>query len=270
VNARTGMSMATAEAGGAVTSPDVAVYACRLGDDALILAQRLSGWITRAPQLEEDVALANIGLDLLGQARMLLSYAGEREGEGRDEDVLAYLRDERAFTNVVLVEQPRGDFAVTMARLLVFSTYQYELYQRLASASTDETLAGIAAKAVKEVAYHRDHATQWVLRLGDGTPESHGRMQAGLDTVWPCVAELFESDAVEQRLVADGLAVDRAAMRPAFDAYVRQVVTEATVRVPEVHGTPVTGGRRGIHSEVMGYLLAEMQYLVRTHPGAVW
>ncbi|MEQ4204753.1 1,2-phenylacetyl-CoA epoxidase subunit PaaC [Actinopolymorpha sp. B9G3] len=270
MNARTEMSTSTAEASGAVTSPDVAVYACRLGDDALILAQRLGEWITRAPQLEEDVALANIGLDLLGQARMLLTYAGAREGEGRDEDALAYLRDERAFTNVVLVEQPRGDFAVTMARLLVFSAYQYELYQRLAATSTDDTLAAIAAKAVKEVAYHRDHATQWVLRLGDGTQESHTRMQAGLDTVWPCVDELFESDAVERGLVADGQAVDRAAMRPSFDAYVTGVVTEATLRMPDVRGTPVSGGRRGVHTEAMGYLLAEMQYLVRTHPEALW
>ncbi|MGH3489195.1 MAG: 1,2-phenylacetyl-CoA epoxidase subunit PaaC, partial [Actinopolymorphaceae bacterium] len=213
-----GRSTATADASGAVTAPDVAVYACRLGDDALILAHRLGEWITRAPQLEEDVALANIGLDLLGQARLLLSYTGKCEGKGRDEDALAYLRDERAFGNVILVEQPRGDFAVTMARLLVFSAYQLELYQRL-TASADDTLAAIAAKAVKEVAYHRDHATQWVLRLGDGTPESHARMQAGLDTVWPCVDELFEADAFERTLVAEGVAVDRAALRPDFDAH---------------------------------------------------
>jgi ring-1,2-phenylacetyl-CoA epoxidase subunit PaaC len=263
------LSPDTALTCGPVAEPASAVYACRLGDDALILAHRLGEWITRAPQLEEDVALANIGLDLLGQARLLLSYAGECEGKGRDEDALAYLRDERAFGNVILVEQPRGDFAVTMARLLVFSAYQFELYRRL-TASADDTLAAIAAKAVKEVAYHRDHATQWVLRLGDGTPESHARMQAGLDTVWPCVDELFEADALERTLVAEGVAVDRAALRPDFDAHIERIVREATLRIPEVRGTPVTGGRQGIHSEAMGFLLAELQHLVRSHPGAVW
>jgi ring-1,2-phenylacetyl-CoA epoxidase subunit PaaC len=249
--------------------PPTACYAGRLGDDARIMAQRLGEWITRAPQLEEDVALANIGLDLLGQARMLLGYAGELEGRGRTEDDLAYTRDERDFCNVQLVEQPVGDFAETMARLLVFSSYQRELYHGLVY-STDATLAAVAAKATKEVAYHRDHATQWVLRLGDGTPESHTRMQAGLDTVWPYIDELFEADDLTTRLVRDDIAVDVTALRPAWQSYVDGVLADATLTTPVLHRSPAAGGRRGVHTEAMGYLLAEMQYLVRSHPGASW
>lgn len=260
---------ATSVAGGAVAEPPTAVYACRLGDDALIYAQRTGEWITRAPQLEEDVALANIALDLLGQARMLLSYAGELEGRGRDEDALAYFRDERDFSNVVLVEQPRGDFAETMARLLLVSTYLRELYGRLAD-STDQHLGAIAAKGVKEVTYHAAHAREWVLRLGDGTEESHKRMQAGLDRVWPYRAELFEGDELEKTLVAEGVAVDRADIRPAWEASIAEVVAEATLQLPDAHLVRPTYGRRGIHSEAMGFLLAEMQYLARSHPGATW
>ena len=189
-------------------SAPVAAYALALGDDALVLSQRCGQWITRSPQLEEDVAIANIGLDLLGQARTLLAYAGT--ADGRSEDDLAYLRDADAFTNVRLVELPNTDFAVSMARLLVFAAYQRALYARLAS-SADETLAGVAAKAVKEVTYHLDHASEWVLRLGDGTDESHRRMQAGLDLVWPYVDELFDGGFVAPQLVADGVAVDPAA-----------------------------------------------------------
>ena len=171
-------------------------YALGLGDDALILAQRLGHWIARAPQIEEDVALGNIGLDLLGQARLLLTYAGEATGQSEDD--LAYLREEREFTNLQIVEHPNEDFAVTIARQLVFSTYQLGLYERL-QRSTDETLAAIAAKAVKEVDYHRDHATRWTLRLGDGTDESHARMQAGLERIWPYVAEMFDPWARQAR-----------------------------------------------------------------------
>jgi ring-1,2-phenylacetyl-CoA epoxidase subunit PaaC len=245
---------------------DLVAYTLRLGDDALVLSQRLGEWIAASPQLEEDVAIGNIALDLLGQARSLLTYAGDAEGRGRDEDALAYFRDERDFSNVHLVELPGGDFAVTMARLLLFSAYQRELYPRLVE-SRDETLAAIAAKAVKEVDYHRDHATQWVLRLGDGTEESHRRMQAGIDTMWPYLAELFESDALIERM--RGVAVDPAQLEAPVTAYLRQVLGRATLDVPDVRPA-VTGGRRGVHSEAMGYLLAEMQYLARSHPGATW
>jgi ring-1,2-phenylacetyl-CoA epoxidase subunit PaaC len=249
-------------------SQDRMPYVLRLADDALILAQRTGEWIAAAPQLEEDVALGNIALDLLGQARALLTYAGELEGLGRDEDDLAYLRDERDFLNAQVFELPNGDFGFTIARLLVTSAYQYELYTRL-MASTDETLAAVAAKAVKEVAYHRDHATMWTLRLGDGTEESHRRIQGGLDELWPYVGELFESDALVAGLAAEGVAVDPTELRDAALGYVEAVLREATLIRPD-DGYHHTGGRHGIHTEQMGYLLAEMQHLARSHPGATW
>ena len=241
-------------------------YVLGLGDDALILAQRLSEWITRAPQIEEDIALGNIALDLLGQARTLLSYAGDLEGAGRDEDDLAYLRDEREFRNVQLVEITNGDFAVTMARQLIFSGYQYELYRTLTT-SADATLAALAAKAVKEVDYHRDHAAQWVLRLGDGTAESHARMQAGLDRTWPYVPELFETpDAVR---ALPGIAADPGALRPAWATYVENVIAAATLAVPTATWR-AGGGRTGYHTENLGHLLPTMQNLHRSHPGVTW
>ncbi len=245
-----------------------AAYALRLGDDALIAAQRMGEWIAAAPQLEEDVALGNLALDLLGQARSLLTYAGQLEGAGRDEDAFGYFRDERDFVNAQVFELAHGDFGFTIARLLVTSAYQVELYTRLSS-STDDTLAAIAAKAVKEVDYHRDHATQWTLRLGDGTDESHRRMQAGLDAVWPYVDELFETDDLVQRLAADGVAIDPADLGEPTLAYVGSVLAEATLSRPDIT-VRHTGGRRGIHTEQMGYLLAEMQYVARSHPGATW
>jgi len=246
----------------------VGTYALRLGDDALVLAHRMAEWIASAPELEEDLALANIGLDLLGQGRALLTYAGEVDGTGRTEDDLAYFRDEREFVNCQLVELANGDFAVTMARLLVFASYQYELYDRLQS-SRDSTLAAVAAKAVKEVAYHRDHATQWVLRLGDGTTESHRRMQAALDAIWPYVAELFEVDELVHGLAGRGIAVDPGELRDPAMGYLSGVIEQATLTVPDT-SVRHTGGRRGIHTEALGYLLAEMQHLARTHPGAPW
>jgi len=230
-----------------------ATVALRLGDDALICAQRLCQWSARAPVLEEDVALANIALDLLGQARALLTYAGTADGSGRGEDDLAYLRDQREWTNCLLVEQPNGDFAATMARQLLFSAYQLTVYRRL-QAADDPALAAVAGKAVKEVAYYLDHSAGWVVRLGDGTDESHRRMQAGLDARWPYVGELFE---------------DEPALRSAWDALVLPVVAEATLSVPAGTWAP-SGGRSGLHSEHLGYLLAEMQHLHRSHPGARW
>ncbi|GAA4689805.1 1,2-phenylacetyl-CoA epoxidase subunit PaaC [Nocardioides conyzicola] len=235
-------------------------YVLGLADDALVSAQRMSWWISRAPELEEDLALANIGLDQLGQARTLLSYAGVVEGAGRTEDDLAYLRDDRDYRNVWLVERPQTDFGVTMARLLVLSTYQCELYAALASCG-DPTLSAIAGKAVKEVAYHRDHARLWTLRLGDGTELSHTRMQAALDAEWPFVEELFEP--------VDGALVDPSSLRPAVLAGISSVVAEATLELPTV-APVVGGGRRGLHTEHLGHLLADMQHLHRSHPGATW
>jgi ring-1,2-phenylacetyl-CoA epoxidase subunit PaaC len=248
-------------------------YVLGLGDDALVSAQRLGWWISRAPELEEDVALANIGLDQLGQARTLLSRAGELEGDGRSEDDLAYLRDEREFRNVKLVERPMTDFGVAMARLLVVATWQSHLYAGLCG-SSDEILAGVAGKAVKEVAYHVDHASQWVLRLGDGTDESHLRMQAALDAEWPFVEELFEAlpEGHEGHEGNDGLlgvALDPVALRGPVLADLRRVVERATLTVPDVRPA-LGGGRQGLHTEHLGYLLAEMQHLHRSHPGATW
>jgi ring-1,2-phenylacetyl-CoA epoxidase subunit PaaC len=243
-------------------------YALALADDALIASHRLTEWVARSPQIEEDVALGNIALDLLGQARLLYQYVGSLDERHRTEDDLAYFRDERAFRNVSLVERANGDFAVTMARLLLFAAYQYELYARLVH-STDPTLAAIAAKAVKEVDYHRDHARQWVLRLGDGTPESHARMQAALDAEWPWAAELFHGGWLDPVLVDDGTAVDPAALAEPVLAWVGAVLEEATLTEPAV-GPAVSAGRDGRHTEALGYLLAEMQHLARSHPGATW
>jgi ring-1,2-phenylacetyl-CoA epoxidase subunit PaaC len=242
-------------------------YVLALGDDALVSAQRLGWWISRAPELEEDVALANIGLDQLGQARTLLSRAGELEGDGRTEDDLAYLRDEREFRNVKLVERPMTDFGVAMARLLLIATWQSHLYAGLRG-STDEVLAGVAGKAVKEVAYHVDHASHWVLRLGDGTDESHLRMQAALDAEWPFVEELFAPPVAGLEGI-EGIAVDPVALREPVLTDLRRVVEQATLTVPDVRPAR-GGGRQGLHTEELGYLLAEMQHLHRSHPGATW
>jgi ring-1,2-phenylacetyl-CoA epoxidase subunit PaaC len=249
--------------------PSLVRYCLGLGDDALVLSHRLCEWATHSPAIEEDVALMNISLDLLGQARALLTYAGELEGAGRTEDDLAYLRDERDFTNLQITEIANGDFAVTMARQLLFSAYQCELYDALAS-SADEHLAAIAGKARKETDYHRDHATNWVVRLGDGTDVSHSRMVAGLQAVWPYAAEMFRPlDALVGPLVVAGVAIDPPSLHGAWLAHVTSVLAEATLSVPETTWAP-GGGREGLHTETFGYLLAEMQHLHRSFPGATW
>ncbi|MFE0036351.1 1,2-phenylacetyl-CoA epoxidase subunit PaaC [Streptomyces sp. NPDC059015] len=230
--------------------------ALALGDDALVLSHRLGEWAGHAPVLEEEVALANIALDLLGQARTLLSLVG-------DEDELAYLREERAFRNLQLVEQPNGDFAHTIARQLYFSTYQRLLYGQLAAG--DSELSGLAAKAVKEVAYHQDHAEQWTLRLGDGTAESHERMQRACDALWRFTGEMFQP--------VEGLEVDREALRSAWLESVTTVLKRATLTVPDTADTgawSAGAGRQGLHTEPFGRMLAEMQHLHRSHPGASW
>jgi ring-1,2-phenylacetyl-CoA epoxidase subunit PaaC len=242
----------------AASSPALFTYALRLGDDALILAQRLSEWASRAPEIEEDIALTTIALDLLGQARQLLDYAGIVEAAGRDEDDLAYLRTGDAFRNVLLVEQENGDFAHTIARQLFFSAYQAALYEELIS-STDDVLAGIAAGSVKEAAYHYDHATRWTMRLGDSSDNSRALMQAAVDRLWPFTAELFDADDVEQELVAIGVAVDPSSLQERWGNDIGEVLSEATLDVPHPAWTS-RGGRRGVHGEGFGYLLAEMQY----------
>ena len=246
-----------------------AAYCLQLGDDALIYAQRLGEWISRAPQIEEDMALGNVGLDLLGQARVLLTRSGELDGTGRSEDELAYLRDEREFHNVHLVEQERSDFGFEMARMLWFAAYQCELYAALVN-SSDETIAGVAAKAVKEVDYHRDHASQWVLRLGDGTSTSHLRMQEALVRVAPFVAELFEDDAVSVAAADAGVGALPSSLWGGAFGQVSRVVSQATLTLPADSTWRSRDGRKGIHSRPMGLLLAEMQHIARSHPGATW
>jgi ring-1,2-phenylacetyl-CoA epoxidase subunit PaaC len=224
-----------------------------IGDDALVMAQRLSGWCTRAPEMEEDVALANIGLDQLGVARLVLGYAGEVEGAGRDEDALAYLRSDREYRNALLVELPDRDFATLIAKLLFFCAFQRLRYARMAQ-GTDERLAAIAAKAVKESAYHVDHSALWTVRLGDGTEESHARMQAAVDELWPYTHELFD---------------DEPGLRPDWLSTVEPVLAEATLDRP-ADGWAPRGGRDGRHTEELSYVLAEMQVLHRSYPGASW
>ena len=249
---------------GHATDPDVAAYALRLGDDALVLSQSLCGWIARAPELEEDVALGNIALDLLGHARSLLRYAGSYDG--RSEDDLAYGRDEPEFRSAWLFELPNGDFAHTIARQLLASTYLLELYRAL-TASPDLGLSALAAKAEKEVDYHRDHAVQWTLRLAGGTAESRRRLLVALDDTWPYLNELFRDEPLHDRL--DGIAVRPSTLRGRVDEVLAAVLAEEDVPVPSIPASPA-GGRRGTHHPAFGPLLAEMQVLARRHPGATW
>ena len=269
------------EAGAEISAPvpdgvdpaDLAAYCLMLGDDALIYSHRLSEWVSNAPELEEEVALANTALDLLGQARVLLARAGHVEGGQRDEDALAYLRTDAQFRNVGLAELSDDlDFARAVARLLIFSTWRLALLHRLLG-SADPVIAAVAGKGVKELTYHRDYAARWTLRLGDGTDESHVRMQDAFDGLWPYVGELFRTSEQEQRLVAAGVAVDPSGTREEFDAVLAEVLGRATLTVPD---TPFIGtiggrsGRQGVHTEHLGHALAEMQALARQHPGATW
>lgn len=242
--------------------------ALRLGDDSLILGQRLGEWCGHAPGVEVDLSLANMALDLIGQATHFLTIAAEAEGQGRDADALAFRRDVLDFKNCLLVEQPNGDFAQTMARQFLFSAWQKRLFDGLTS-SADDQIAAISAKAVKEVAYHEELAAEWVIRLGDGTDESRARMVDGLDWMWRFVPELFETDEVVTEAVARGLMPDLAVIRVGYDARVRAVLAEAGLEAP-ADQRPILGGRRGHHSEHLGHLLAVMQYLPRTYPDATW
>ncbi len=250
-----------------IAETPLVLFTLRRADDALILGHRLSEWCGHAPTPEEDVALANMGLDLLGQARSLYGYAAEAEGAGHDEDQLAYLRDAPEFRNLLLVEQPNGDFAVIIARQFLYAAY-VDPWWRAMMASNNPTLAAIAAKAEKETAYHLRHAAEWMIRLGDGTAESHRRTQAAVDQLWPYVGEMFEPGD-EASLVAQGVAADPAALRPVFDATITSVLEQATLRAP-TNAWVQRGGRQGRHSEHLGFLLAEMQHLQRSHPGASW
>ncbi len=243
-------------------------YCVGLGDDALIQSYRLSEWCRNAPILEEDLALTNFALDMTGRAQVLLSYAGKVEGAGRTDDDLAYRRAERQFYNHLIMELPNGDFAFTMARLLFTATYEYYFFTELKN-SADHDLAAVAAKTVKEVKYHMAHATDWVLRLGDGTEESHNRMQKAVNELWMYTHELFATDPDVAMLRDGNIAVDLAVVKSAWLQFISRTLTEATLAVP-ADGYQQTGGAAGIHTEHMGHILSEMQYLQRAYPDATW
>jgi ring-1,2-phenylacetyl-CoA epoxidase subunit PaaC len=251
-----------------VTSSATFHYILRLADTSLVLGQRLGEWVGHAPALEEDLALANIALDLVGQARLLLSYAGEIEGRGRDEDALAFLRDAPEFCNVSLAEQPNGDFGHTIVRQFLLDAWQLELYEAL-SGSTDARLAEIAAKAVKETRYHVRFSAGWLVRLGDGTAESHARVAAALDALWRFTDELLTPDARDEEMAVAGIAPSLAVLRARWEERVGAVLEEATLKRPAA-ASYLWHGKRGVHTEHLGHMLAEMQHLPRTFPGVTW
>jgi ring-1,2-phenylacetyl-CoA epoxidase subunit PaaC len=251
-----------------MTETPLFAYTLRLADTALVLGHRLSEWAARAPTLEEDIALANLALDLIGQARLFYEYAGKVEGKGRNEDALAYLRDDRDYRNLLIAEQRNGDFAATMVRQFLYAAFAEPYFAELAK-SNDATLAAIAAKAEKEMAYHLRHAGEWTIRLGDGTSKSHARAQAALDDLAIYVDEFFEVDSVEGGLIEAGVAPDPRNIRAKFEATLADVFDQATLTPPTVkYGQ--SGGKLGRHTEHLGHLLSEMQVLHRAHPGAVW
>ncbi|HLG84762.1 MAG TPA: 1,2-phenylacetyl-CoA epoxidase subunit PaaC [Bradyrhizobium sp.] len=251
-----------------VSESPLVLYTLRRADDALVLGHRLSEWCGHAPILEEDMALANMALDLLGQARELYSYAAKVEGKDNDEDKLAYLRDVRQYRNLLLLEQPNGDFARTMMRQLFYSAFA-DLYWRAMMTSSDETLAAIAAKSEKESAYHLRHCSEWIIRLGDGTAESHARAQAAIDHLWAFTGEMFAVDEAERSLIDKGIAIDAAGLRPRWLKTISDVIAEATLTLPS-NDWMQQGGRSGRHSEHLGHLLSELQYMQRSFPGLTW
>jgi ring-1,2-phenylacetyl-CoA epoxidase subunit PaaC len=251
-----------------VSETPLVLYTLRRADDALVLGHRLSEWCGHGPMLEEDMALANMGLDLLGQARGLYSYAAKVEGRDNNEDRFAYLRDVRQYRNLLLVEQPNGDFACTMVRQFFYAAFA-DLYWRAMTKSRDETLAAIAAKSEKESAYHLRHSSEWIIRLGDGTDESHARTQGAIDHLWAFTGEMFAIDEAERGLIDKGLAIDVASLRPLWLKTVAGVIAEATLTLPASDWMQ-QGGRSGRHSEHLGHLLSELQHMQRSFPGLTW
>lgn len=243
-------------------------YTLRLGDNALILSQRLSEWCSNAPFIEEDLALTNFALDMIGRAQAFLKYAGEIEGKGKTEDILAYRRSERQYYNNQIAEQPNSDFACTMVRQLFISAFEMYLFAELQN-SKDATIAAVSAKTLKEVKYHLAHAEDWVIRLGDGTEESHNRVQKAVDELWMYIGEQFEMDEADSTLIAEGIAVDLDSLRPLWNNYVENILKTATIAIPKDEFMQ-TGSRKGIHTEHLGHLLSEMQYLQRAYPDAQW
>lgn len=243
-------------------------YLLRLGDDSLILGHRLSEWCGHGPILEEDIALTNLSLDLIGQATAIFEYAGKVEGKGRSEDDLAFLRFDKDYRNLLLVERPNGDFGVTIMRQFLFDAYRKPLFERLVN-SSDEMIAAIAAKSLKETKYHLKHSSEWVIRLGDGTEESHNRMQDALNDLWKYAAELFYEDEVDAILKASGVLPDMDSLKSEWEQTVTAVLEEATLKIPE-NNWKQEGGRKGLHTEHLGYILAELQYMQRAYPNMEW
>lgn len=243
-------------------------YLLRLGDDRLVLGHRLSEWCGHGPILEEDIALANIALDLIGQATLYLKLAGETEGKGRSEDDLAYFRDAIDYRNVQLVELPKGDYAFTIVRQFCFDVFSYHVLEQLQSSKHSE-IAGIAAKGFKEVRYHVRHSSEWVVRLGDGTEESHTRAQNAVNQIWRFTGEMFQADEVDRAMLAEGIGADVEGIKPKWEAVVTDVFSRATLSIPN-DPPAMTGGRRGRHTESLGHMLSEMQIVARSHPGAQW
>lgn len=243
-------------------------YTIRLADDSLILGHRMSEWCGHGPILEEDIAMTNIALDLVGQATSFLNYAGEVEGKGRDGDALAFLRFDRDYKNALLVEQPNGDFGMTMMRQFLFDAFRKPLFERLQN-SSDKQLAAIAEKSLKETKYHLKHSSEWVIRLGDGTEESHNRIQDSLNTLWRYTSELFYSDEVDVEMQKKGIAPNMSEVFDDFNVTVHHVLSEATLQIP-TNNWKHEGGRKGLHSEHMGHILAELQYMQRAYPNMEW
>ncbi|MDM3872496.1 1,2-phenylacetyl-CoA epoxidase subunit PaaC [Porticoccus sp. W117] len=250
------------------TNTPIVDYTIRLADDSLTLGHRLSEWCSNGPFLEEDIALINVSLDYVGRARMLYAYAAETENQGRSEDDICYLRDTREYRNLLINELPKGDFAFTIVRQFFVDTFNLLFYTELLN-SKDSTLAAIAGKSIKETKYHLRRSKDWMVRLGDGTEESHNRCQAAIDELWDYVTEMFDMDELETGLAAQGVAVDRTALREQWQQIVKEVTDEATLTLPD-HDIAIRGGRTGIHTEHLGYLLAELQYVQRAYPGNTW
>jgi len=248
--------------------PELHTYLLRLADDALILGHRNSEWCGHGPVLEQDIALTNISLDEIGQARYLYQYAADLQGGETTEDTLAYLRDARDFRNLLLLELPRGDWGFTVMRLFLFSQFQYLLYRQL-EGSSDERLAGIAAKAVNETTYHLRWSSEWVIRLGDGTAESHARIARSLEELWPYTGEMFQPSAAEEAIALAGIGPNMTALHGQWESEVKLIFEEATLEMPPP-GWQHSGGKSGYHTEHLGYILAEMQYLQRAYPGCDW
>jgi len=244
-------------------------YCLRLGDTSLILGQRLSEWCGHGPILEEDIAMSNIALDYVGQSRIIYAYAGQLEGKGRTEDDLAFHRDARQYRNLLITEQPNGDFACTMARQYLMSVYMFHLYSALSN-STDADINAFAKKSLKEVAYHVRHSADWMLRMGDGTEESHQRLQHAVNSLWFFVDDLFDADEVDALLLADGVAANMDLVKAAWEEDVKSVFAQSNIQLPSMNSFTRKGSRKGNHTEHLGYILAEMQFLPRAYPDAKW